>query len=47
MYSHSEFYIKKLAKNLNFRIYYFEKGVHEFHKGVPVNSLIYGLEKIS
>ena len=45
LYSHSDNYITTLAERLKFKINYRQKGVHEYHKGNPINAIIYELEK--
>jgi predicted TPR repeat methyltransferase len=45
MYSHSDYYIINLADRLNFKICYQNQGIHEYHKEIPVNALIYVLKK--
>ena len=45
LYSHSDNYITTLAEQLKFKINYRQKGVHEYHKGNPINAIIYELEK--
>ena len=45
MYSHSDSYINTLADRLKFKINYKQSGVHEYHKGNPVEALIYVFQK--
>ena len=47
MYSHSEKYIASLAKRYKFRINYQQKEIHEYDNEIPVNALIYVLQKSS
>ena len=45
MYSHSDNYINTLADRLKFKISYKQNGVHEYHKGKPVDALVYVFQK--
>ena len=45
MYSHSDDYITRLAENFKFKITYRQKDVHEYHKKVAINAIIYVLQK--
>ena len=45
MYSHSDNYISTLADHLKFKINYKQKSIHEYHKEVPIDALIYVFQK--
>ena len=45
MYSHSDDYIRHLAASLNFKVFYYEQGIHEYHGAEPVDGLVYVLKK--
>ena len=45
MYSHSDNYITSLADRLKFKIIYRQTGIHEYHKGTPINAIIYVFQK--
>ena len=45
MYSHSSEYITALANRQNLKIIYRQKGIHEYHKGIPIPGIIFVLEK--
>ena len=45
MYSHSDHYITTLANRFKFKINYRQIGVHEYRKGIPINAIIYVLQK--
>ena len=45
MYSHSDNYVSALADRLKFKINYKQKGIHEYHKEVPIDALIYVFQK--
>ena len=47
MYSHSSEYITAVAHRQNWKIIYRQKGIHEYHKGIPIPAIIYVLEKLS
>lgn len=45
MYSHSKDYINGLANSLCFKVNYQKTAIHEYHRGKPINALIYVLQK--
>ncbi len=45
MYSHSKDYINGLANSLGFKVNYLKTAIHEYHRGKPINALIYVLQK--
>ena len=45
MYAHSDNYVSALADRLKFKINYKQKGIHEYHKEVPIDALIYVFQK--
>jgi len=44
-YVHSDNYVRTLANDLNFKIIYRHQGIHEYHKEIPISTLIYSLQK--